>query len=192
MWLQAPRHPPCPRCWDPTARDPLLDLVRGWGRRCPRLGSRPQLSPRARMQAQLAVAAAGCEAEGLQQQRCEPGARQPAEPLAGPATVLTPGGESCCRDGAEGTVSAPVTRAAGLEVAPDPINCPPWGETCGKMPKAPHARDGCGGRGMLPGPGLGQSPRDREGSQGSRVFCLGEEGPCEPAASADRRLRGSS
>lgn len=149
-------------------------------------------------QAQLAVAAAGCEAEGLQQQRCEPGARQPAEPLAGPATVLTPGGESCCRDRAAGTVSAPVTKAAGLEMAPDPINCPPWGEACGEMPKAPHARDGCGGWGMLPGAaaGPGQSPRDRESSQGSargsRVFCLGEEGPCEPAASADRRLRGSA
>lgn len=46
-------------------------------------------------------------------QRCEPRARQPPEPLAGPATVLALGGEISCRDRAEGKVSAPVMKAAG-------------------------------------------------------------------------------
>lgn len=135
-------------------------------------GAAPLLAPR--RQAQLAAAAAGCEAKGLQQQRCEPGARQPAEALAGPATVLTPGGESSCRDGAERTVLVLVTKAAGPEVAPaGPHKLPSLGRSLWenakgtaplqwlrRMGDAPGGGSGAGaGAELLCSPGMGRALR---------------------------------
>lgn len=61
---------------------------------------------------QLAVAVEVWEVKQPRWQRCEPGARQPAEPLAGPATILALGGEISRWDGAKEKVSAPVMKAA--------------------------------------------------------------------------------
>lgn len=52
------------------------------------------------------------------QQRCEPRARRPAEPLADPSTALKPGWEISCRDRAEGKVSAPVMKVDEHPVVP--------------------------------------------------------------------------
>lgn len=67
---------------------------------------------------QLAVAVEVWEVKQPRWQRCEPRARQPPEPLAGPATVLTLGGEISRRDGAEGKVSAPVMKQPGTRASP--------------------------------------------------------------------------
>lgn len=59
-----------------------------------------------------------------QWQRCQLGARRPAEPLTGPTALLMLGGEISHWEGSEGKVSAPVIKAAGQPGVPVVLSTP--------------------------------------------------------------------
>lgn len=132
------------RRWDRDREGVGDGLGWGWRQGWPELGSPSWLStstwalqgpePKFRwgnagpcpVQVQLTVATGVWGVKRLQRQRCEQGARQPAEPRAGPAAGLTPGGEMSCWDGAEGKVSAPVMKVAGCLGVPVGAQHHPW------------------------------------------------------------------